>query len=409
MAVKMTMAEKLKVLNNLNTNINKKAGKNIVNFASDPEMAEKLRIKFLPTPSLRLNSAFNGWPKGKFSIITGQSDSGKTMHMLETIAYNQKLDPEFIALWVESESSLEESALKMFGIDTTRFLYFEVGANGGEAAMDLIKGYVQSGALEGGMCVINSLKCLTPSEEFEKDFDKSGVAIAARLNSRFMRVIIPLIGDHNVALVAVQHLSTDIGGFASYGGPPMVITGGLAIRYGSMLTIELKRTGFDAKHPLYNVREQYMNIVVTVKKNHCCADRNPYVKTGYVAQIGVGTDITGEVLEQAYETGILIKSGAWIREEDPETGDARALPDGTLCKWNGATKLQEYLDANPDYFEYIKEKVLSNGIEVQTLTADEIEQIKAEEEAEKSAAKEIELKLDTVLEAPEKEKPKKKK
>ena len=61
---KKSQAEKMKAVKGLIANINKKAGENIINFASDEEMAEQLRIEFIPTVSFALNSAFGGFPKG---------------------------------------------------------------------------------------------------------------------------------------------------------------------------------------------------------------------------------------------------------------------------------------------------------------------------------------------------------
>ena len=43
---KATKAEKMKNIKGLINGINKKAGENIVNFASDEEMQEQLRIEF---------------------------------------------------------------------------------------------------------------------------------------------------------------------------------------------------------------------------------------------------------------------------------------------------------------------------------------------------------------------------
>ena len=93
MAVKRkSYAERTKTLKGLIANINKNAGKNVINFASDEEMAERLRIEFIPTPSLALNSAFGGFPRGNMALVAGNPDSGKTSLLLETIAFNQKND-----------------------------------------------------------------------------------------------------------------------------------------------------------------------------------------------------------------------------------------------------------------------------------------------------------------------------
>ena len=77
-------------------------------------------------------------------------------------------NPEFIALWLESEHSLKQSMLDEVGIDMDRFIYIEHDREGaGEEAINRIEAYLSMGVAD--MAVINSLKCLVPSEEFKKD------------------------------------------------------------------------------------------------------------------------------------------------------------------------------------------------------------------------------------------------
>lgn len=61
------------------------------------------------------------------------------------------------------------------------------------------------------MIVINSLKCLVPSEEFKKDMNSLQVGAQARMNSKMMRKLTALVGENEVAMVIVQHLTTQIG------------------------------------------------------------------------------------------------------------------------------------------------------------------------------------------------------
>lgn len=204
-----TQAEKLKNLNAIADAINKKAGKIVIGKASDKEMIDKLTVEVIPTASMRVNKAIGGgWPKGHFSILTGGPDSGKTFLLLETIAKNMEEDPNFTACWIESEGSLNNEPLDMFGIDRDRFYFYPVGSEGGETAMDYAITFAKQGV---DMIVINSLKCLTPSKEFKDKMEDQNVALQARLNAKFMRIVIPTIYESNTALVVVQHKSTDIG------------------------------------------------------------------------------------------------------------------------------------------------------------------------------------------------------
>ena len=133
--------------------------------------------------------------------------------MDETIAKNMKEDPNFIACWIESEGSSNNEPLDMFGIDRNRFYFYAVGSEGGETAMDYIITFAKQGV---DMIVINSLKCLTPSKEFKDKMEDANVALQARLNSKFMRIVIPTIFESNTALPSLSFLIFFLGFVLSF-------------------------------------------------------------------------------------------------------------------------------------------------------------------------------------------------
>ena len=94
---KKSLAERLKLADSIAKKINDNAGKEIVGRISKSEsMQEKLKAKFIPTPSMNLNEAIGGgWPVGNISIVCGEEDSGKTAIFFTT--YNRD-----IAYWPTS-------------------------------------------------------------------------------------------------------------------------------------------------------------------------------------------------------------------------------------------------------------------------------------------------------------------
>ena len=372
--VSNSQAKRLKNLNDIVDSINKKAGSIIIGNASNEVIRQKLTVEVIPTASMKVNEAIGGgWPKKHFSILTGDADSGKTFLLLETIAKNMKEDPNFIACWIESEGSLNNEPLDMFGIDRNRFYFYAVGSEGGETAMDYIITFAKQGV---DMIVINSLKCLTPSKEFKDKMEDANVALQARLNSKFMRIVIPTIFESNTALVAVQHKSTNIGSYM--GGK--IITGGEQIKYNSYLTVDNSRVNINANNPLYSMKDQYMQFRSKVLKNHMRTTVNPFVQCEYTVKIGEGTDITGEIVEAAIDQDVLTRKGAWIREYD-ENGEERLLSENVKCAWNGMSKLLEFLNNNPDYLEYLKNRVEGN-IKSESLSLEEISILREQVENE---------------------------
>ena len=405
---KMSLADKKKMMASMIGKLNDKTGKSVIGFASDPEIKEKLTIEWIPTPSLRINEITGGgFPKGKVSIVAGESDSGKTSYLLETIGLNMKNDPDFMAVWLESEESLEISALTdVFGIDLDRFVIIHLDRDGaGEVALDRLESALGMGVFD--ICVINSLKCLTPSTEFEKEMGAMTIGLQARMFGKLMRKMVALIAEHNCAFIMTNHLSTNIGVMH---GDPLTINGGRAIMYSSLLTLDFRKRSVLDSDPVS--KDECMKIAVSVKKNHCRQDRMPYLKTEYYVKYGVGTERSVEIIELAEKNGILTKKGSWFREYSGEV-DAkgnpleRILEDGTKAAWNGLKQMRAYLTENPAYFDYLINRIENFGkIDVEELSKEEIEAIEQEQALEMEATKELDL--DKVLENPDTDTKKKK-
>ena len=405
---KMSLADKKKMMASMIGKLNDKTGKSVIGFASDPEIKEKLTIEWIPTPSLRINEITGGgFPKGKVSIVAGESDSGKTSYLLEAIGLNMKNDPDFMAVWLESEESLEISALTdVFGIDLDRFVIIHLDRDGaGEVALDRLESALGMGVFD--ICVINSLKCLTPSTEFEKEMGAMTIGLQARMFGKLMRKMVALIAEHNCAFIMTNHLSTNIGVMH---GDPLTISGGRAIMYSSLLTLDFRKRSVLDSDPVS--KDECMKIAVSVKKNHCRQDRMPYLKTEYYVKYGVGTERSVEIIELAEKNGILTKKGSWFREYSGEV-DAkgnpleRILEDGTKAAWNGLKQMRAYLTENPAYFDYLINRIENFGkIDVEELSKEEIEAIEQEQALEMEATKELDL--DKVLENPDTDTKKKK-
>lgn len=366
-------AERMKNLKNLMGQINKKEGTHTIGFASDPEVKERITVEFFPVKSLALRNSIQGLPKGKMSLIVGNPDSGKTSFLLETIAYNQQLDPDFIGGWLETEGSMSDELLDMFNIDKERFIYYEIDPENGaaERALDYVKALCEA---QVSMLVINSLKSLTPKKEMTDSMEDQNVALSARLNAKFMRVIIPTIAKSGTALAIVQHKTTDIG---SYGGGT-VITGGRSIIYNSVLTLDFNKITIKSGDAYYDRKDDFMRIRVRCLKNHVTT-KQPYTVTDYTIKYGVGTDLEGEYLQAAFDFGILNKEGGGYIREYPEgvehdKKNVRLLDDGTKCEWRGMSNFSTYLTEHPEYFEYLKYRIekLDLSSSIQSLSEEEI-------------------------------------
>ena len=359
-----TLTEKLAVLDKIANKVNEKAGKIIIGrIGANKAILDRLRIQYIPTPSYELNDAIGGgFPRRRCTIVSGLADSGKTSLALETIAFNMKNDPNFIAIWLESENSLEEGYIvDTFGIDPDRFFYIEVESKKpADEILDILYNILSTGIAD--ICVINSLKCLIPTKEREASLFDTTIALQARLNSRMVSKFTAMVAEYNTAFVLIQRLSTDIG---SMSRDPLIVAGGLAIRYWSSLTLDLRKKAILDSDPIG--KDEGVKIGVRITKNHCAPWKNVYVKLDYYAIFGQGIEQYLSTLARAISKGIIVSKGAWLYWYD-EKGEVKD-------KWNGKIAFRQAMKDNPDIFNELLKSV---GSGVDNMSEDEIEEVQAE-------------------------------
>jgi recombination protein RecA len=123
-----------------------------------------------------------GWPTNQWSEIIGNESSGKTALAYRTIAANQALDPEWIAMWVAAEEFVPDYA-QSIGVDLDRLWVVE--SNVMEHAYDLVLRALDNRAVD--CIVIDSLPALVPGDEAEKAMDEFTMGLGARLTGKFLR------------------------------------------------------------------------------------------------------------------------------------------------------------------------------------------------------------------------------
>ena len=371
---KVTDVERRKRIELVMANLRKKNDGIVVGKLTDPEVQEQIHIEFIPTPSINFNSATGGGiPKGNICILAGVEDSGKTSLVLETIGKMHRENPEgHFALWLESEASLNlDYMVNQFGIDPERFFFIQFDRNhSAEQCLDQAEALLQTGVID--LFCINTLKALIPESEMNKSMEQVNVGAAARMNSRMMGKFVPLIKQYKTAMVLVQHLTTNIGGFSMY-GDNLILAGGRAIRTASMLTVEMRKASVLDTDPIG--KEDGIKINCKITKNHCIPREFPYRKFTYYAIFGEGIEQILSTLDELIDMGIIHKAGAWMQQLNPETGEI-------VDKWNGRNAFREDMKANPDKLEKLKSLVHGS---FETLSEEEVVEIKEQEKLAEEA------------------------
>ena len=370
-----TLAERLKAAKQMIETIKQEYGENggrpIVYFADEPTAIESNTVRFIPTPCMELNEQISGkkntggFPIGSWTITSGNYDSGKTGLCLETIGKAMMADPDFVALWLESEHSINNETLALYKIDLKRIVILEMDAReGGEAVLDRAEAMLNTGAFQ--IFVINSLRALTPKAIINKPVSEDTMAIHARMNAKFFAKFTPLIADKNIAGVIVQHLTTQIGTMSK---DPLTLSGGQQIKYQNMLKLDLRKQSIQDADPIG--KEEGMKVMVYIRKNHINPSKFPYAKIVYYVIYGQGIETKLALLQKGLDQGVLTKAGAYIRFVDKETGE--------VMSWQGKQAFRNAL-SDPDLYKKIEDAC--GGLN-EELTQEEIEELEKEETAEK--------------------------
>ena len=94
---------------------------------------------------------------------------------METIAHNQKKDPEFMAGFFETEESYDPEYAAKLGVDLDRMVYWDQREHGAEKGLDILGALIASGQFN--MIVVNSVAGLSPQRERDGEMIDVGMAL----------------------------------------------------------------------------------------------------------------------------------------------------------------------------------------------------------------------------------------
>jgi recombination protein RecA len=172
-------SEQRETLESIVASINKKYGEDIIVQGN----RVKEEVPRITTGVLAFDLMLGGgWPMNQWSEIIGDESSGKTALAYKTIAANQAIDPDWIAMWVAAEEFVPDYA-KAIGVDLERLWVVETNVM--EHAYDLIIRAMENRAVD--CIVLDSLPALVPGDEAEKMMEEFSVGLGARLTGKFFR------------------------------------------------------------------------------------------------------------------------------------------------------------------------------------------------------------------------------
>lgn len=305
--------------------INKKLGTNTVVTASKMQLPKRI-----PTGSLTLDVVLGGgWPMNHWVEIVGEASHGKTAIALKTIAANQKINPDFTAVWVAAENFDAEYA-RMCEVDTERVLVVET--NSMEDAFDAVIEFCESRSVD--MVVIDSLPSLVPSAEDTKTMEEFTVGRGAMLTNKFFRKVgaatkRDLVEEERPILgIMINQYRMKIGVMH---GDPRTTPGGLGKDYAYSVRCEVKRDEWLEVGSGNDKRRVGQTIRVRTIKNKTFPPQQTAYLDFYFSDGGLlepgQYDVAKEIVALSILNGIVDRRGGWMYYGERKWQGAQALVD----------------------------------------------------------------------------------
>lgn len=325
--------------------INKRFGDNVV------VVGENIRadlISRITTGSTTFDYVLGGGlPVNQWHELRGEPSHGKTAIALKVIAANQALNPEFTAVWVAAEQWVPEYA-EMCGVDTSRVIVVETNIM--EEAYDAVIAFAESKSVD--CVVIDSLPSLIPGPEDEKNMDEMTVGRGALLTNKFFRKAGAAMkrslteAERPIVGIIINQFRMQIGVMH---GDPRTTPGGKGKDYAYFTISEVKRDEYIEAGTGVNKVRVGQRIKIRVTKNKTAPPSQVayvdfYFKDHSIYSAG-DYDTAKEVAAMSIVKGIVDRKGGWIYYGDR--------------KWQGQEALVNSIREEVDFFEELRDKVLT--------------------------------------------------
>ena len=235
----------------------KEIGDDYTKLASDIDESEE----YVDTGSFIFNglvsgSIFGGVSSNKITAIAGESSTGKTFFSLAVVKNFLDNDPNAYCLYFDTESAITKSLLEDRGIDTSRFVVFNVVTieQFRSKALKVVDIYLKTKTEDRKPCmfVLDSLGMLSTEKEINDALEDKQVRdmTKSQLVKGAFRMLTLKLGQANIPMIVTNHTYDVIGAYV----PTKEMGGGSGLKYASSTIIYLtKKKEKDGKDVIGNL------------------------------------------------------------------------------------------------------------------------------------------------------------
>lgn len=227
-----------------------------------------------------------------------------------------------------------------------------------EDILQTVKEIIETG--EVGLIVLDSIPSLVTQSELDKKFGERTVASLSGLLTIFCRKIVQLLTRYGTTLIVINQIRDNMD------SPYVVNTpGGNALKFYCSLRIQFKIGApvdfLGNELPVSTENPAGYKVTAKIVKQKSAPNDRRAGSYYLMAHSGIRIDMDFAQLA-VNKYGIINKAGAWFSIKDPYTKEQLVDETGKPVKVNGMTKVFEYLQNNPEYFNRLV-KYITTDIE----------------------------------------------
>jgi recombination protein RecA len=235
-----------------------------------------------------------------------------------------------VAAFIDAEHALDPTWAQILGVKLDELLISQPDT--GEQALEIAESLIRSGGID--VLVIDSVAALVPRAEIEGEMGDSVMGMQARLMSQALRKLTAVISKSKTVLIFTNQLRQKIGVMF---GNPETTTGGMALKFYASIRLDVRR-----------IETLKQGDKVIGNRTRVKVVKNKVAPPFRIAEFDIlsdGISKEGGILDVAIETGVVSKSGAFLRYGEDMLGQGREAA-------------KQYLRENPDMTKKIMKEAM---------------------------------------------------